>query len=82
MTQLRSPREVMREEPLMHQAILDAVGDGPATIPQIAERIGAPSHETVYWVMGMRRYGLLVEHPEDDEGFFSYGAAPSQGGAK
>jgi len=82
MTQLRSPREVMREEPLMHQPILDAVADGPATIPVIAQRIGAPAHETVYWVMGMRRYGLLVEHPEDDEGYFSYGAVPGQGGAK
>jgi len=71
---LRDPREVIREEPLMHQVIFDAVADGPATIPQIAERIGAPASEVVYWVMGMRRYGLLAETPEaDDDGYFSYG---------
>ena len=34
-----------------------------------------PSHEVVYWVMGMRRYGHLIESIEaDDDGFFSYGA--------
>jgi len=69
----------MREEMFMHQPILDAVAGGPATIPRIAERIDAPAHEVVYWVMGMRRFGLLVEHPEDDDGYFSYGA-PAPGG--
>lgn len=87
MSKLRSPREVIREESLMHQPIFDAVADGPATIPQIAERIGAPAHEVVYWVMGMRKFGLLVESPEaDDDGYFSYGAlshgAPSEGAQK
>jgi len=82
MTQLREPREVIREEPLMHAPILDALADGPATIPDIAARIGAPVHEVVYWVMGMRRFGLLAESTEaDDDGYFAYGpvgAGPAQ----
>ncbi len=70
---LRDPREVIREEPVMHKAIIEALAGGPATIPEIAERIGHPAHETVYWVMGMRRYGLLVEGLDaDDDGYFSY----------
>jgi hypothetical protein len=70
---LRSTREVIREEPLMHAPILAALADGPLTIPQIAERIGAPANETLFWVMGMRRYGKLVEVPEaDDDGYFLY----------
>jgi hypothetical protein len=70
---LRDPREVIREEPLMHTPILAALAGGPATIPEIAERIGHPVHEVVYWVMGMRRYGLLIESVEaDDDGYFSY----------
>ncbi len=72
---LRDPREVMREEPLMHAPILEAVAEGPLTIPEIAERIGAPAAEVVYWVMGMRRYGFLVENSDaDDDGFFAYAA--------
>lgn len=72
---LRDPREVIREEPLMHAPILAAVADGGKTIGEIAERLGHPTHEVVYWVMGMRRYGLLVESTEaDDDGYFSYRA--------
>lgn len=79
-TTLRDPREVIREEMAMHQPILEAVADEPLTVPRLAERIGRPSSEIVYWVMGMRRYGLLVESSEPDEdGYFSY-AAPRQAG--
>ncbi len=74
-TPLRDPREVIREEPLMHAPILAALAERALTIAEIAERIGHPTHEVVYWVMGMRRYGLLGEDPEaDDDGFFSYHA--------
>ena len=72
---LRSVREVIREEPLRHDAILEAVADGGLTIVEIAEHIGHPAHEVVYWVMGMRRYGHLIEDAEaDDEGYFHYSA--------
>lgn len=70
---LRDPREVIREEPLMHRPILEALAAGPLTVPQIATAIARPSEETLYWVMGMRRYGLLAELPDsDDDGYFRY----------
>ena len=69
---LRDPREVIREEMTMHAAIEAALVDGPLTVPQIAEAIGHPAEEVVYWVMGMRRDGDRVELPDDDEGWFPY----------
>ena len=57
----RDAREVIREEPVMRPRILAALAAGPLTVPEIAEAIGAPSHEVVFWVMGMRRYGWLAE---------------------
>ena len=72
---LRPTREIIREEPLMHTPILAALADGPLTIPAIAERIGAPPRETLFWVMGMRRYGLLEDVSDaDDDGYFQYRA--------
>ena len=69
----RDPREVIREEPVMRPRILAAVAGGPLTVPQIAEAIGAPTHEVVFWVMGMRRYGWLAEiKGSDDDGYFLY----------
>jgi len=75
MSTTREPREIIREEPLMHGDILRALSDGPHTVPEIAEAIGKPSEEVVFWVMGMRRYGKLVELADPtDEGFFQYAA--------
>lgn len=69
----REIREIVREEPAMRRRILAALREGPRTVPQIAEAIGAPSHETVYWIMGMRRYGWVSEVREAaDDGYFRY----------
>jgi len=70
---LRDPREVIREEPLMHRPILEALGDEALTVPEVARRIGRPSHEVVYWLMGMRRYGYVVEVGDaDEDGYYRY----------
>jgi predicted Rossmann fold nucleotide-binding protein DprA/Smf involved in DNA uptake len=60
-TQSRDVREIVREEPAMRGRILEALQDGPRTVPEIASAIGSPTHEVLFWVMGMRRYGWLRE---------------------
>ncbi len=70
---MRDTREVIREEPLMHRPILEALAEGPLTVPEIAAAIGRPADEVLFWVMGMRRYGKLVERGEPDgDGYFHY----------
>ena len=72
-TVLRDPREIIREEPLMHRPILAALAAGPLTVPEIAQQIGYPRDEVVFWVMGMRRYGHVVEVGDPtDEGYVQY----------
>ena len=69
----RDVREVVREEPVMRSRILDALMGGPLTVPEIARAIGAPTHEVVVWVMGMRRYGWLAEiKGATVDGYFQY----------
>ena len=71
----RDDREVIREEPMMHARILVALQGGPLTVPEIAAAIDAPTHETVFWVMGMRRYGWLAEiKGATVDGYFQYEA--------
>ena len=70
---IRDVREVVREEPVMRTHILAALRDGPLTVPEIAEAIGAPTGEVVIWVMGMRRYGWLAEiKGATADGYFQY----------
>ena len=76
----RDVREVIRDEHLMRRRILEALEAGPLTIPEIAEAVGRPSHEVVFWVMGMRKYGHLAEIKEaNDEGFYLYQAVAKEG---
>ena len=71
----RDPREVIREEPVMRPRILAALTEGPLTVPEIAEAVGAPTDEVVFWVMGMRRYGWLAEIKGNTvDGYFQYEA--------
>jgi hypothetical protein len=70
---LREPREVMRDEMAMRHHLLAAMRGGPKTIPEIAQAMGHPSHEVMYWVMAARRYGLVKEssQPNEDD-YFTY----------
>jgi predicted transcriptional regulator len=71
----RPIREIIREEHLMRNRILKLLADGALTIPEIAERLGAPTSEVTFWVMGMRKYGWAREEKEvTDEGYFRYQA--------
>jgi len=71
----RDIREVVREEPLMRSRLLDLLGDGPMTVPDLAAAGGLPAEEVMVWVMGMRRYGYVsVEKEPTDEGYFRYAA--------
>jgi hypothetical protein len=75
----RDIREIIRDELFMRARILEVLESGPQTIPQIAEALGKPSHEVVYWVMGLRKYGWIVEIKEvDDDGYFHYQAIPRE----
>ncbi len=66
-------REVMRDEMIMRDRIIAVIQEEPKTVPEIAEAIGAPNHETVCWVMAMRRYGMIEEVGRPDvDGYFKY----------
>ena len=75
MTQVadRDVGEMCRDEMGMHQRILAALGDGPRTVVQVAEALEFSTTAVMVWMMGMRRYGLIVESSEaNDEDYFEY----------
>jgi hypothetical protein len=77
---MRDLREVIRDEHVMRPQILAALADGPLSIPEIAAAIGQPEREVVFWVMGMRRFNHVHElHPAEDDGYFRYRLATSEG---
>jgi len=71
----REVREIVRDEHLMRGRILKLLAGGPLTIPEISEALGRPSHEVTFWVMGMRKYGYVLEEKETtDDDYYRYAA--------
>ena len=70
---IRDAGEIMRDEMLVRDRIVAFLHDGPKTIPQIAEGLGCPSYEVVFWVMAMWRYGAIIPAGEPNtEGYYQY----------
>lgn len=70
---VRDPREVIRDEMLMRDRVLAALSDGPKTVPEIAEAMGYPVSEVMYWVMAARKYGYIeeIKEPTEDD-YYQY----------
>ncbi len=78
-TVIRDTREIIRDEQAMRAPILAVLASGPQTIPEIAQALGKPAHEVVFWVMGLRKYGWVSEIKEvGDDGYFRYQAVPRE----
>jgi len=76
----RDVREVVRDEQVMRRQILAVLADGALTVPEIAIAVQRPTHEVMFWVMGLRKYGWLVEDKEvNDDGYYRYEVAEREG---
>ena len=70
---VRDTREIVRDEMKIRGRIVSFLRDGPKTIPQIAEALERPSHEVVYWVKAMCRYGTLTPTGKPGaDGYYQY----------
>jgi predicted transcriptional regulator len=71
----RDVREIVRDEQIMRGRILAVLEQGPMTVPELAEALDKPTHEVMFWVMGLRKYGWIAEIKEvTDEGYYRYQA--------
>ncbi len=69
----RDIREIVRDEPLMRRALLELMGDGSLTVPELAAASGQPEREVMIWMMGLRKYGYVTEcKPAAGEDYYRY----------
>ncbi len=45
------------------KAVLDALKDGPKTVPEIAAAAGLPHDRAIWYVAALRKYGKLADVP-------------------
>ena len=68
------PKELLehsRAQTKTRKKIIQVLKDGPETVPEIARATAMPSHEVLWKLMGMKKYGLVVEGEERD-GYYEY----------
>jgi predicted Rossmann fold nucleotide-binding protein DprA/Smf involved in DNA uptake len=68
----QEPLERSRTQTKTRKKIIQALEDGPKTVPEIAEVTDVPAHEVLWKLMGMKKYGLVAEGEERD-GYYQYG---------
>ncbi len=65
--------ELVKQQAKMKKMVLDAFKDEPKTVPEVAEALNSATHEAMYWVMALRKYGFIEETEEiTDDGYYKY----------
>lgn len=69
----RELTEMHRRQKRIVAALLEALGDGPKTVPELTASTGIPSHEVLWHVMALKKYSEVVE-AEEAGGYMKYAA--------
>ncbi len=64
-------KERIKRHRRLQKAIRAALAKGPRTVPELAEDIGEPSHEVLWMLMAMKKYGG-IEEGEERENYHEY----------
>ena len=62
------------EQQKMYKALRAALKNGPRTVPQLAKECSLPAPTVMWHLMAMRRYGEVLDGPEQD-GYLLYSLA-------
>ncbi len=68
------PRELVernRQQSAIRKRITEALRNESRTVPELARELDQPSHEVLWHLMGMKKYGKVVE-AEQVDGYFKY----------
>lgn len=65
-------KEELKQFNRMKRAIRQALEDGPLTIPELADKLEIDRDQVTYYLMSLRKYGLVSagDQDEDDEYFY------------
>lgn len=78
------PRQIVaenQERNRIRRRIVEALGQAPGTVPEIAAAADLPSHEVLWHLMAMKKYGKIVEGEARGD-YFEYALSEKQERAK
>jgi hypothetical protein len=68
-----SVKENLKNFTRIKKSILDALKEDEMTVGQLSQKLGIPTHEMLFWVMTLVRYGSVKTGTIDDmDEYFTY----------
>ncbi|HDJ22492.1 MAG: hypothetical protein B5M54_02840 [Candidatus Aminicenantes bacterium 4484_214] len=65
--------EIIKKEIFFREKIVAALREKNLTVPEVAAQLGQPTYQVMYWMMALRKYGVIEETEEvTDEGYYKY----------
>jgi len=52
---------LVREQKQLHQAICKCIRETGKSVPEIAKEIGKPTKQVLWYLMSMKKYGVVAE---------------------
>jgi predicted transcriptional regulator len=59
---VKRAQALLKEQKRVQQEICKVLLDNPKTVPEIAEAVGMPAQEVLWYVASFKKYGLIVEN--------------------
>jgi len=54
-------QSLVRDQKKMHQSICALIRDEGKTVPEISTQLGIPSHEVLWFLTSLKKYGIVTE---------------------
>jgi predicted transcriptional regulator len=54
-------QSLLKDQKAIQRDISKVMGEGPKTVPEVAEALGLPTHEVFWHLTAMKKYDLVVE---------------------
>jgi DNA invertase Pin-like site-specific DNA recombinase len=68
---IKKASAAVKSQKKLLKSIKEQLAKGAGTIPEIADATGIPSHEVLWLMAALKKYGQIVE-AEKDGGYFRY----------
>ena len=59
-------KEELKQFNRMKRSIRQALSEGPLTIPELADKLNITKAEATYYLMSLRKYGIVTAGEQDD----------------
>jgi predicted transcriptional regulator len=58
---VKRTQALLKEQKRVQQEICKVIREDPKTVPEIAEAVGMPAHEVLWYLASYKKYGIVVE---------------------